>query len=109
MSKYHHIIRFEKETDLLPWLYANADRFAESDGTISQRIKDYYAQKRNVSLILLVRYDNEEGKLFCKVKCPVNPLPVCGEFAVPNMNAILGWLKANGWEKKESYHHTMFE
>ena len=109
MSKYHRIIRFEKETDLLPYLYSTGQRFRDSNGNIPSHIIDYYAKKRNVGLILLVRYDNELKKYCCKVKCPVNPLPVCGEFAVPMLATILGWLKANGWERKESYHYTMFE
>lgn len=40
-----------------------------------QRARAVYAEEREVRLILLVRF-NEKGKPICRIKCPINPLPI---------------------------------
>ncbi|MCI6806314.1 MAG: hypothetical protein MR912_12140 [Prevotella sp.] len=66
-----------------------------------------------MNLVLLIRheYDRVAGKnhIFCKVKCPINPLPVKGEFEVPSVNAIEHFLRDAGWTKTDVMNKRLFE
>lgn len=97
--KYQTAWIFTKRGNLLPWLY--------SKGThISDRAMEFYGEERELQLILLIR--NESGHIYCRIKCPVNPLPVKGEFEVPCMSAIDNFLYQNGWKQKQVIHIGMF-
>lgn len=90
--KYQLVMTFIKRTNLLDFFDHNpADNLEH---------REHYAKERDVRLILMVRIDGQ--RTFCKIKCPINPLPVTGEFEVPNMGAIQHFLKSNGWKKHES-------
>ena len=68
--------------------------------------QEYYARERDVQLILLVRYD--EGKCICRIKCPINPLPIKGEFEAPSIGAVSHTLQTMGWTYKEKLPLSMF-
>ena len=98
MKTYHTAHIYHKTGNLLPWLesrYPNA----------TDRQREYYAQERDIELILLVRHEN--GRTLCRIKCPVNPLPVRGEFEVPVLD-VRSWLNHNGWLYKQTIHIDMF-
>lgn len=68
--------------------------------------QEYYARERDVQLILLVRY--EEGKCICRIKCPISPLPIKGEFEAPSIGAVSHTLQTMGWTYKEKLPLDMF-
>lgn len=73
----------------------------------SAQYKSQCEAEREIELILLSRCEN--GKLYCRIKCPVNPIPVKGEFEVPTFSAIQKFLFNNGWRFKQKLYPRMFE
>lgn len=71
-----------------------------------QALRDYYAKERDVKLIAMFRW--EHNKCFCKIKCPINPLPVKGEFEIPTIGAVDQFIKANGWSMEQKFYPQMF-
>lgn len=104
---YHMAIIFTKRDNLLKWLYNNYERFG-THGTTEHalRIRAEYEREREVQLILLVRF--EEGKTICKIRCPINPLPIKGEFEAPNVGAVSRTLTEMGWTYKEKLPLGLF-
>lgn len=94
---YDRVIFFAKQDNLLEW-YGSTSQHAKSI--------EEYAETRRVQLILLVRY--EKGRIYAKIKCPINPLPVRGEFEIPSVAAITDFLINNGWMPKEDMNLHMF-
>ena len=105
--QYHTAYCFSKVTNLLKWLQSNYKMFG-THGTDeqAQRIRNEYAREREVQLILLVRH--EEGKCICRIKCPVNPLPLKGEFVVTNAADVGRLLIDLGWSFKDKLDLAMF-
>ena len=91
--KYTRAITFSKHTDLLPYWEANRNKYTSATRWMED--KDYYAVKRDVSLILQIRYVNNMP--MCRIKCPINPLPIKGEFAVAHLGGLVAWLEKDGW------------
>ena len=89
---YDKIITYTKRDTLLQW-------YCNFYGQPKKR-ESYYAEPRDIQLILLVRY--EKGKVYAKIKCPINPLPVRGEFEAPSFTAIKDFLLKEGWIKTNS-------
>ena len=106
-TKYITAIIFTKNGNLNDFLYTNKELSHWTDFTPTERAKEYYGKEREIQLILLTRY--EGNKLFCKIKCPVNPLPIKGEFEVPSYKAIYDFLVSNGWSFKQKFYPRMFE
>lgn len=106
--QYHTAYRFSKVTNLLKWLQSNYERFG-THGTDEQakRIRAEYAREREVQLILLVRH--EKDKCICRIKCPVNPLPIKGEFMVTNSADVGRLLIDLGWTFKDKLNLAMFK
>lgn len=104
---YHTAIIYTKHTNLMPWLQSNYTKFG-THGTTEQalRIREMYSKNRDVQLILLVRH--EDGKCICRIKCPINPLPIKGEFQCVSTGEISKLLKSMGWTYKEKVHSGMF-
>lgn len=101
-TTYSVAIIFTKHTNLLPWFEAcyhdKLDLCRTSLGF--NQLRDQYARPRDVQLILLVRYD-DDGRPICKIKCPISPLPIIGEFKVVSMGQITDLLRREGWAIKE--------
>ena len=104
---YHTAIIYTKHTNLMPWLQSNYPKFGTNGTTEqAQRIREYYSKDRDVHLILLVRH--EDGKCICRIKCPINPLPIKGEFQCVSTGEMSKLLKSMGWTYKEKVHYGMF-
>ena len=105
---YHTAIIYTKHTNLMPWLQSNYTKFCTHGTTEqAQRIRDMYSKDREVQLILLVRH--EDGKCICRIKCPINPLPIKGEFQCVSTGEMSKLLKSMGWTYKEKVHSGMFK
>lgn len=106
--KYDVVVIFKKVADLLPYYHGAIDKM---DG--AGRIVSHYAKERPVNLVLLIRneYDHTTGKrhVFCKINCPINPLPVKGEFEVPSVSAVEHFLLDAGWTKTDVMNKRLFE
>ena len=69
-----------------------------------------YTADHDIQLIVLTR-QTDDGTLICRIKCPINPLPVKGEFEVV-WYALAGFLHKDGWKLKEvmsGRHYQLFE
>ena len=105
---YHTAIVYTKHTNLMPWLQSNYTKFGTHGTTEqAQHIRAAYEKERDVQLILLVRH--EEGKCICRIKCPINPLPIKGEFQCVSTSEMTRLLTSMGWTYKEKVHSAMFK
>ena len=105
---YHTAIIYTKHTNLMPWLQSRYEMFGTHGTTEqAQRIHEMYSKDRDVQLILLVRH--EEGKCICRIKCPINPLPIKGEFQCVSTSKMTWLLASMGWTSKEKIHSGMFK
>lgn len=90
---------FIKHTNLLEWFNTNFSdemRAGYSNCSVGfNQLRQRYADPRDVQLILLFRFD--DNKCYCKIKCPINPLPVKGEFEAPSLVCVQRFLKNEGW------------
>lgn len=106
---YTYTYIFSKKTNLLPYL--ESKHFP----CVAQAEVDCYAKERDVKLILLVRYEHERtargivSHCICKIKCPINPLPIKGEFETVSIAEMCKLLRGLGWEVKEEYAISLFE
>lgn len=104
---YHTAIIYTKHTNLMPWLQSNYTKFSTLGTTEqAQSVRAAYEKDRDVQLILLVRH--EDGKCICRIKCPINPLPIKGEFQCVSTGEMSKLLKSMGWTYKEKVHSGMF-
>lgn len=90
--KYSYVVIYVKRTNLLAFYDHDP-----SNQHPTERERERYAKERPVRLVMSVRHDN--NRAFCRIKCPINPLPVKGEFEVPNMAVIQRFLEREGWAK----------
>ena len=108
IPKYTMVDIYTKTGNLLAYL---TDKVVQEQGFQSgdahMRAVKYYSQEREIQLIAMFRW--EQGKCFCKIKCPVNPLPIKGEFEVPSMGVLINFLKTNGWSHKQTVYPRMFK
>ena len=103
--QYSRALIFSKHTNLLPYFYAKYNG-TDISAVSYDRLKARYSVERDVELILLVRYDG--NKTICRIKCPINPMPVDGEFAPVSMHGVCAFLHQNGWVHKETYNLNRF-
>lgn len=68
----------------------------------------YMLKERNIQLNAHVRYENKVDewgrkangiRTFCRIECPINPLPIKGEFEIPSLSALDAFLRNNGWSR----------
>ena len=101
--KYDRVLIYTKKGNLLDYL--QTDRVCRMFPNMSDRAKQHYAQEREIQLIARIRWEVDErsgkDRCYCSIKCPVNPMPVKGEFELPCLDALRAFLKANGWELKQ--------
>ncbi len=90
---YQYALIFTKRDNLSKWFNANCSKFIV-DGNLEYS-RRRYAQERDIKLTLLVRYDN--NKCICRIKCPINPLPVRGEFNAVSEHEVKKFLTSLGW------------
>ena len=102
---YHTAIIYTKRDNLSKWLNSRYPQFR--DAQEAARIRAEYATEREIQLILLVRH--EENKCICRIKCPINPLPIKGEFQCVSTSEMTKLLASMGWKYKEKVHSAMFK
>ena len=102
---YHTAIIYTKRDNLSKWLNSRYSKFR--DAQEAARIRAEYATEREIQLILLVRH--EEGKCICRIKCPINPLPIKGEFQCVSTSEMTRLLASMGWTYKEKVRSAMFK
>lgn len=90
---YQYALIFTKRDNLSKWFNANCSKFIV-DGNLEYS-RRRYAQERDIKLTLLVRYNN--NKCICRIKCPINPLPVRGEFNAVSEHEVKKFLTSLGW------------
>ena len=109
--KYDRILIFAKKGNLLNYL--NTDRVRRRHPKMTESGADYYAQEREITLVARIRCETNKEYLkdrcICDIKCPVNPLPVKGEFELPSLEALHVFLKANGWTLKQDIRAGWFK
>ena len=116
---YHTAIIYTKRDNLRKWFDANNHLFI-SGGNMEysehyQKMRAHYAQDRDVQLILLVRHEDVriggtiKNKCICRIKCPINPLPIKGEFECVSTGEMTRLLASMGWKYKEKVHYSMFK
>lgn len=102
---YHKAFIFTKRDNLLKWFDVNGYKYAQgANMEYSDKYKKMealYATEREIQLILLVRYEN--GKCICRIKCPINPLPIKGEFQCVSTSEMSKLLTSMGWTYKAKY------
>ena len=107
---YHQAIIFTKRDNLLKWFEVNGYKYAQGANMEYseryQKMRAVYATEREIQLILLSRYEN--GKCICRIKCPINPLPIKGEFQCVSMSEMTKLLTSMGWTYKAKYGIGMF-
>lgn len=104
--QYDKLFTFYKHTDLLPYFHI---KYNNMDIASMQydRLKARYAVKRDVRLILLARYDG--NKMICRIKCPINPMPIRGEFEASSVYDLFAFLGNMGWEHQETINLNMLK
>ena len=109
--KYQRVLVYTKKGNLLDYL--NTDKVTRNYPCMNDRAKQYYAQEREIQLIARIRWETNgqygKEKCFCSIKCPVNPLPIKGEFELPSLDSLRVFLKANGWELKQDVCSSLFK
>lgn len=96
---YHTAYIYTKHDNLSKWFNANCTKFIV-DGNMEYsehfvRAEKHYAQERIVKLVILVRH--EAGKCYCRIKCPINPLPIKGEFETTTAADVGRLIMSMGW------------
>ena len=105
---YHTAIIYTKRDNLLKWLQHNYKIFGTyGSSEAASHIRAEYEREREIQLILLVRH--EEGKCICRIKCPINPLPIKGEFQCVSTSEMTRLLTSMGWTYKQKIHSAMFK
>ena len=111
---YDCVVVFHKMTNLASYFAANENKLVGHLNIDDRNYEAHYdniadrytEQQRNVRLILLVRYERDQttGKLktMCRIRCPINPFPVKGEFEAPSLNAVKYSLINLGWVETEA-------
>ena len=98
---YHKAFIFTKRDNLLKWFDVHKYKYAWGSN-----MEALYAMEREIQLILLVRFEN--GKCICRIKCPINPLPIKGEFQCVSTREMSKLLTSMGWTYKAKYGIGMF-
>lgn len=96
---YHTAYIYTKHDNLSKWFDVNRSKFIV-DGNMEYsehfvRAEKHYAQERIVKLVILVRH--EDGKCYCRIKCPINPLPIKGEFETTTAADVGRLIMSMGW------------
>lgn len=102
--QYDRVLVYTKKGNLLSYL--RTDKVMRSCPKANvEGLERYYGEERNIQLVAKIRWESNgqygKEKCICKIQCPVNPLPVKGEFELPCLDSLRMFLKANGWELKQ--------
>lgn len=108
---YHTAIIYTKRDNLSKWFDINGYKYAQGANMeysdTYQRMRAVYVTEMEIQLILLVRH--EENKCICRIKCPINPLPIKGEFQCVSTSEMTKLLASMGWKYKEKLPLGLFK
>lgn len=105
--QYDYMAKFTKVANLLPWFEKDVAKWHFTPSPEEyKRLREYYSKEKEISLYLLWRW--EDNKWFCKIKCPINPMPVKGEFEAPSVQAVKRFLFEHGWEERDALTFSFF-
>lgn len=104
-TKYTQAIIFTKRTSMREYCTGKVTQRVNTTDDY-KRMCEYYARERDVQLLALFRWEN--GKCFCRIKCPINPLPVKGEFETPSSGVVCNFIRSNGWRYERTIYPRMF-
>lgn len=109
--KYDRVLVFTKKGNLLDYLHT--DKVTRSFSNANHNaLKEFYGKERDIQLIAQIRWETNgqygKEKCICRIKCPINPLPVKGEFELPSLDSLRTFLKADGWELKQDLYKGLF-
>lgn len=93
------VMTFVKFTNLEKW-YMHCNR----ENAIGSEKR--YTKVQPVYLSMQVCYKG--SKTYCRIKCPINPLPVKGWFETPSINVLKEFLSENGWNFLMAQHGELF-
>ena len=68
-------------------------RYAKTGVKPSEKL---LASTKEVTLLCRVGW-GADHRPFANIKCPVNPLPVTGNFCIPSVEVLTRWLCEAGW------------
>ena len=102
MAKYTHIYVYEKTGNLLDY-YKSKGMLPNGKTPSNDMLRE-----RNLQLRVYIRRESKVGSwgehvkphIFCLIDCPVNPMPVVGEFEVCSLDGLEAFLIRNGWHRK---------
>lgn len=120
MKNYNCTLVYHKRTTLDAYFKANEEKVlgitqgcTMRDPETVKRCASRYERIQDVRLILLVRYEyvatTGQYCTFCKIKCPISPIPVKGEFEAPSLNAVKHFLVMCGWDLTETLPARLLE
>lgn len=89
------IVTFVKRTNLME--FCKTDKHHENEFSAPEQ---YYAREQDVRLVVTERITSD-GHIFVHINCPINPLPVKGEFEIPNWGVLNHFLTSQGWKQRE--------
>ena len=118
--EYSRAFIFHKRTDLMPYFNAKKDQLGYDPQFPShQKMKERYERERDVQLIALLRWDEvpddrtaymtPRQRCMCRIKCPINPLPIKGEFEVASPFHICEFLRELGWTLEREHNLRLFK
>lgn len=97
-SIYPYAMHFTKMDTLKE--YASTDKFYDTRGNISDATKAHYDTPKIINLVVSFRWDHSKEygrRLMCRINCPINPIPVKGEFQAPSLKALRKFLEKEHW------------
>lgn len=106
MAKYTMVYIYTKKGNLMEYFYAMQRKC--DNPAAAESLRKMYEAEREIQLIAMFRWERD-NKTFCKIKCPVNPLPVKGEFEIPSVKAMHQFLAKDGWSFQKEIYPRMFE
>lgn len=90
------VLTFVKHTNLTDW-FNHSDEQCYFNDEVRNAAAQRYSKERPVYLTAQMCYSSN-GKTFCRIKCPINPLPVTGWFETPDVAVLKRALAAHGWK-----------
>ena len=110
--KYDIVYQFTKKGNLLDYFYQKVDGMNIATAERYDYWQEYYAREREINLYAMVRYKrvpDERTQIICKIKCPINPMPIKGEFELVSESALTTFLVEYGWHFEQKIPLRMFE
>lgn len=102
--KYSVVYLYTKRTSMRD--YCTDKVLMPHQPEVRKRMAEQYSREREVELLVMFRW--EKGKCFCKIKCPINPMPVKGEFQAPSPHSVFDFLNDHGWNFERKINPYMF-